>query len=132
VNFRAKLIRSSTLHQIWSTGHRIGGRVSGVAFRKIGQDFVSIDDPIPADAVSAFRAHHMIELEVSTAPAGDVTVAEGWDLDRDNRDKTEEYQRTEGNESQSTDPYTADSNDLHHNAKPEPVMRRRGRPPIQR
>jgi hypothetical protein len=60
-------------------------------------------------------------------------VAEGRDLDGSEIDETDaEDQETEDNDEQPTDLLASDFKNQCQSAKPEPVMRRRGRPPIQR
>ncbi len=150
MQFRAILKRSSTVYRHWTASHRTSGKVSGVRFRKVGRDYVSAEDPLPPDHVSALLRNNAVELEMTTALAGDVATESQSD------DTGQEGQAGEnGAESQTDDEQTggeqidqdgegeADSGEpdslaaLFRNGVPksdaeqgqEPVMRRRGRQP---
>jgi hypothetical protein len=129
VNFRAKLRRSSPIYRHWTNTSKIGGTINGVQFKKEGpRDFVSIDDPLPPDAVSTLVDHQHVELEVSTALIGGVTVIEGFDLDGE--DDADQADTSEADEPATTDPFAPNyqAPGSVRDAKPDPVMRRAGRP----
>jgi hypothetical protein len=133
VNFRAKLRRASPIYRHWTDTSKIGGTINGVRFKKEGpRDFVSVDDPLPPDAVSALVNHEQVELEVTTAPVCSVTVIEGDALDADDEaDDQADIPGTEDGAEQSADPFAANyqAPGSIRDAKPEPMMRRPpGRP----
>jgi hypothetical protein len=81
MHFRAKLRRTSSIHNDWIGASRIGGTINGVKFERSGlHDYVSAEDPLPGDAVSALLNHNMVDLEVTTTPvqSATVTVLAGW------------------------------------------------------
>lgn len=131
MNFRAKIKQTSTIYRQWMGASRVGGTISGVQFRRVAKDFVSVDDPLPPDAVSALLHHHMVELEVSTAPIGSVVVVENEDDGQAAEvDDQPEDGADESDPAETPDPIAA----LWRTGEPkqEPVMRRRGRPPNPR
>lgn len=71
MQFRATVINRSRLWQLWFSGRRSGGEVSGVRFRRRGSEFVSVDDPLPPDAVAILANNSMIRLELITSPVGE-------------------------------------------------------------
>lgn len=128
MNFHAKLRTNSAIHRDWIGAARVGGMISGVRFKRVGQDFVSVEDPLPGDAVSAMLHHHMIEVEVSTVPAGSVEVVEHDESDEG------EGQPDGVDDTPAEDPDDPMASLWRTKAEPkqEPVMRRRGRPPLNR
>jgi hypothetical protein len=127
VNFRAKLRRASPIYKHWTNTSKIGGTVNGVQFKKEGTlDFVSVDDPLPPDAVSALVSHQDVQLEMTTTPVGSVTVIEAFDLGgADDEDQADGAQSDE-----VADPFAPNyqAPGSVRDAKPDPVMRRAGRP----
>jgi hypothetical protein len=132
VNFRAKLRRASPIYKHWTNTSKIGGTINGVQFKKEGpRDFVSVDDPLPPDAVSALVDHQHVELELSTTPVGSVTVIEGFDLGgSDDEDQADTAESDEVADPATTDPFAPNyqAPGSVRDAKPDPVMRRSGRP----
>jgi hypothetical protein len=132
VNFRAKLRRASPIYKHWTNTSKIGGTINGVQFKKEGpRDFVSVDDPLPPDAVSALVDHQHVELEISTAPVGSVTVIEGFDLGgADDEDQADGAESGDADAETSTDPFAPNyqAPGSVRGANQEPVMRRAGRP----
>lgn len=130
MNFRAKLRPNSAIHRDWIGAARVGGVISDVQFKRAGQDFVSVDDPLPGPAVSALLHHHMVDLEVSTAPVGSVVIVEN-DPEQEGSEDEAESEESEAIPAEDPDPLAS-----LWRAKPEPkqdpVMRRRGRPPMNR
>jgi hypothetical protein len=105
--------------------------ISGVQFRRSGRDFVSVDDPMPPEAVSALLAHHTVELEVSTAPTGSIVVVEN------ESEETDDGASDQGDDTEDTDTESPAKPDpmaslWRNEPKQEPVMRKRGRPPLSR
>lgn len=84
MHFRAKLRRTSSIHNDWIGASRIGGTINGVKFHlesgPSNYTYVSTEDPLPGDAVAALLNNHMVDLEVTTTPvqSATVTVLEGW------------------------------------------------------
>jgi hypothetical protein len=132
VNFRAKLRRASPIYKHWTNTSKIGGTINGVQFKKEGpRDFVSVHDPLPPDAVSALVDYQHVALEVSTAPVGNVTVIEGFDLGTaDDEDQTDTSESGDADTETSADPFAPNyqAPGSIRDAKPDPVMRRAGRP----
>jgi hypothetical protein len=129
VNFRAKLRRSSPIYKHWTGTSKIGGTINGVQFKKEGpRDFVSVDDPLPPDAVSTLVDHQHVELEVSTTPVG--SVIEGFDLGGADEDQADAAESGDvGAETATADPFAPNYQARSiRDAKPDPVMRRPGRP----
>lgn len=132
MNFRAKIRRPSPIHRHWTDTSKIGGTIHGVRFKKAGaRDFVSVDDPLPPDAVSALLSHPDVELEVTTAPAGGVAAVEEDQADRE--EGTDNPAEDPPDEARtSSDPFSANyvPPGSARDPKSEPVMRRPvGRPP---
>jgi hypothetical protein len=128
VNFRAKLKQNSTIYRRWMGASRVGGMISGVEFKRQAKDFVSVADPLPPDAVSTLLHHHMVELEVSTAPIGSVVVVENEDDGQPDDGENQPEGEADDGPAETPDPIAA----LWRSGEPkqEPVMRRpRGRPP---
>jgi len=71
MNFRAFIRRGSEVFRRWRNEARLGGNISGVPFRWDGRDYVS-GDPLSAESVSAIKDHDMVQLVLTTAPAGHV------------------------------------------------------------
>lgn len=132
MNFRAKLRRSSPIYKHWTNTSKIGGTINGVQFKKEGpRDFVSVDDPLPPDAVSALVDHQHVELEVSTEPVGSVTVIEGFDPgSADDEDQADTLELDNAGSETSADPFAPNYHapGSVRDPKQEPVMRRAGRP----
>jgi hypothetical protein len=132
VNFRAKLRRASPIYKHWTNTLKIGGTINGVQFKKEGpRDFVSVDDPLPPNAVSSLVDHQHVELEVSTVPVGSVTVIEGFDLGpADDEDQADTSESDDAGSETSADPFAPNyqAPGSVRDAKPDPVMRRAGRP----
>ena len=133
MNFRAKLRRASPIYEHWTNTSKIGGTINGVQFKKEGpRDFVSVDDPLPPDALSALVDHQHVELELSTAPVGSVTVIEGFDLGdgADDGDPADTAESGDADPETSADPFAPNyqAPGSVRDAKPDPVMRRAGRP----
>lgn len=137
MQFRAKIKKSSTVYRNWAAGKRRTGKVSGVRFRKVGSDYVSVEDPLHPDHVSALLRNNAVDLEITTAPVGGVEIVEDPD------DSGDEASEGDGNPSADTAEPAKDSlASLFRDGVPklssgeggqegdqEPVMRRRGRPP---
>lgn len=142
MNFVAKLRRNSTIHRNWVSARRIGGSISGVQFKKDGAvDFISVDDPLPPEAVAALVHHNMIDLEVTTTPVGEVVAkpkstkgskAAKSDADDSNEGESDDVGSESEEGAEPADPMAA----LWRNKPPvddgdegpqKPVMRPRGR-----
>jgi hypothetical protein len=132
VNFRAKLRRASPIYKHWTNTSKIGGTINGVQFKKEGpRDFVSVDNPLPPDAVSALVDHQHVELEVTTESVGSITVIEGYALDGDDDgDPADSSESEDADAETSADPFAPNyqAPGSIRDAKPDPVMRRAGRP----
>ena len=125
MNFRAKLRRASPIYKHWTNTSKIGGMINGVQFKKEGpRDFVSVDDPLPPDAVSALVSHQDIQLEMTTESVGSVTVGSADDEDQAGSAQSDAAAET------SADPFAPNyqAPGSIRDAKPVPVMRRAGRP----
>lgn len=117
MNFRAKLKRNSATYRNWIGASRVGGSISGVMFKRSGRDFISADDPLPGEAVSSMLGNAAVELEISTALAGEVAAFGIVDDD------------PSPGVTPDADPDPLASLWRRGDPTQEPVMRRRGRPP---
>jgi hypothetical protein len=118
VNFHAKLRRASPIYKHWSNTSKIGGTINGVQFKKEGpRDFVSVDNPLPPDAVSALVSHQDVQLEMTTTPVGSVTVIEAFDLGgADDEDQADGAQSDE-----VADPFAPNTRHPAPSATPSPI-----------
>lgn len=126
MQFRAKLRRGSNIYKIWFGASRIGGMISGVNFKRIGIDYFSIQDPLAPEYVSKLLHHPMVDLEVRAEPVGSVVVVPN--------DPADELP-VPSEPDLAVDPFEKDALDAlwrRDEPKADPVMRRRGRPPLVR
>lgn len=118
MHFRAIIRRPSYVFNQWRAAPRLGGKVEGVAFRWDGKDYVSVDNPLPADDVAALLHNRFVQLVVTTGSAGVVELVE------EPQPEPEAPVEAEDGGDDADDPGPVDH--------PQQMPRRRGRPPKNR
>ena len=73
MKFSAELRQGSYVDKRWKSERRLGGVLHGVAFRKVGQAFQSVNADLTADQVVDLQNHPDIVLSMN-GDVGDIDV----------------------------------------------------------
>lgn len=115
MQFHAVVKHRSFVWDHWRAVPRLGGKISGVAFRWDGKDYVTVDNPLPPNDVAALLHNPYVQLVMATAPVGAAQA-------------TEPQPQPEPEPQPQPEPETENSDEENGEAE-IPMPRRRGRPP---
>jgi hypothetical protein len=79
MQIRAILKRTSTAYRRWRAHKRRAGKLNGVRFVLVGQDYLTASSPTTPDEIQALRHNSMVSLEMMSNPPAGVVEEAGID-----------------------------------------------------